>query len=385
MSKRAVQRPLIGVVITLIAFAGALAGCDPSSASPNSEEEDDEVEAIPIETLSVSQSEFDDSFEVPAKVEADDEITVGAEIGGRLLSVDFEEGDEVSAGETLARVDTDVDSARINQLENQLASARREYERTKKLAEDGLSTPQELDQAETALEDARLAVDEAKIGVSKGRIDSPITGVVQTRYVDGGEYSAPGEPIADIVDYDEVVVVGNVPQRHIERVERGDTVEVTIPGLSKTVEGEVTHRSVGASRASSTYGVEVTLDNPDHRILPGMSARMNLVRESFDDAVLVPREAILQGYSRTEAMVLSGDDEVGEARMRVVELGPSSGPDVVVTDGLEAGDRLIVRGHRGLVNSARVRQVAHYDSIDKMRRGGGGVDLEDDEDAEGSE
>lgn len=373
------------VVTVGLALAGLAAGCDPSSASPSAEDGDDKAEAIPVETLTVSESEFDDTFEVPATVEADEQITVGAQLGGQLLSVDFEEGDEVNTGETLARVDTDVDSARINQLENQLESARREYERTKKLAEDGLSTSQELDQAETALEDARLAVNEAKIGVSKGRIDSPITGVVETRHLDAGEYTAPGEAIADIVDYDQVVVVGSVPQRYVERVERGDTVEVTIPGISKTVEGEVTHRAVSASPASSTYAVEVTVDNPEHRILPGMSARMSLVRESFEGAVLVPREAILQGYSRAEAMVLPGDEEVGEARMRVVELGPSSGPDVVVTDGLEPGARLIVRGHRGLVNSARVRQVDQYDSIEKMRRGGGGVDLEDDDDAEGSE
>jgi hypothetical protein len=79
-------------------------------------------------------------------------------------------------------------------------------------------------------------------------------------------------------------------------------------------------------------------------------------------------------------MVLPGTEDKGKAELHVVALGPSAGPDVVITRGLDAGERLIVRGHRGLVDGAVARKVRHYDSIDQMRTAGAGLELAADKD-----
>lgn len=355
---------------------GALAGCQPpnSDAAPaDGDAKAVEVEPVPVETLTVQTSDFTESFEVPASAKPFDQVTVSAEAGGRVLVAPFEEGEEVRAGSRLLRVDTQLDSARINLAESQLESAQREYDRTKNLVAKGLATPQQLDRAEDALENARLSLEQSKIGASKGGVRSPVSGVILQKHVKKGEFASPGAPIATIIQYDKLKVVGQVPESRIRYVEVGDTVTVTFPARDTTLEGQVTRRALSASSSTGTFAVEITVENPKLELLPGMSARVEIIKKQWNDAVLVPREAVLQGFSRSETMVLPTDDEVGKAELRVVALGPSAGADVVITAGLAAGDQLIARGHRGLVDGAVVRRVRHFGSIKQMRSSGAGL------------
>jgi membrane fusion protein (multidrug efflux system) len=367
-------------------------GCEPpaSDASPSDNDgastETSKSAPIPVETLTVRTRNFIETFDVPATAEPLEQITVAAEAGGRVLAAPFEEGDEIRAGGRLLSIDTELDSARINLLEAQLESAQREYERTKNLQQKGLATTAQLDQAEDALENARLSLDQAKVGASKGGVRSPMSGVVLTKHVKKGEFASPGQPIATIIQYDKLIVRGQVPETRISYIGVGDTVQIEFRALQLSLHGTVTRRALTGSPSTGTYAVEVTVDNADLAILPGMSARMTVVKKQWDEAVMIPREAILQGFARSEAMVLpvgadadsskSGkSSKSGEAELRVVELGPSDGPNVVITSGLADGDRLIVRGHRGLVNGALASQVRHFESIEQMRGAGAAVDL----------
>jgi RND family efflux transporter MFP subunit len=379
---------LFGVLASLL-FTCGLWGCEPpaSDASPSGEDAEakaSQSDPIPVETLTVQSQRFTELIDVPATAEPLEEVTVAAEAGGRVLTAPFEEGDEIRAGARLLRVDTELDSARIDLLESQLEAAQREYERTKNLKDKGLATPAQLDQAEDALDNARLSLEQAKIGASKGGVQSPVSGVVLTKHVKKGEFASPGQPIATIIQYDKLIVRGQVPESRISYVKVGDTVQVEFPARDIRLEGKLTHRALTGSPRTGTYAVEVTVDNADLEILPGMSARLKVVKKQWDEAVMVPREAILQGFARSEAMVMPQIDHkeldknkepVGEVELRVVELGPSDGPNVIITSGIAAGDRLIVRGHRGLVNGVLARQVRHFDSIETMRTSGAALDL----------
>jgi membrane fusion protein, multidrug efflux system len=356
--------------LCLVAAAAVLGACQTpdSDASPADQEEG--ADAIPVETLRVSTIDFEERFDVPGVVEPLEPVVVSAESGGRVLSVPFEEGEQVRGGSRLLQVDTQLDSARINLLENQLDSARREYERTEKLSKNGLATPQQLEQADTALENARLNLEQAKIGASKGGVRSPVTGTVLQKHVERGEFVAPGAPVATLAELDEMIVRAHVPETRIRHLQEGDTVQVRLPALDDERQATVRRRSLSASPRTGTFGVELLVDNADGEIRAGMSARISMVKQRWEEAVIVPREAILQGFSRSEAMVLGGDDEVANAELRVVELGPSSGPDVLILSGLSAGERLIVRGHRRLVDGATARAVRHFDDIEHMRTAG---------------
>ena len=230
--------------------------------------------------------------------------------------------------------------------------------RTKQLAKQGLATPQQLDQASSAVDGASLSIKQAKVGLGKTNVRSPIAGYIAQKFVEPGEYVGPGAPLAHIVDYDTVKVMASVPESDVRFIAPDKEVDIWIPALDKTYKGKVFRRSIVATAATRTFPDEIHVANPELEILPGMRASIDVSRKVYGQIVVVPRDAILEGFNRQEAMVL-GDkvDDGFKAVLRAVELGPSQGTDVAVLSGLSAGEQLIVKGHRSLADGAKVRVV----------------------------
>lgn len=361
----------------LLLFAGvAPLGCEPSpsKASPAAKAAEAQVPAvdpIPVETLAVESGDHDETFAVFGTLEIGSSVRVSAETAGRALDVPFEEGEKVRAGSRLIRVDTQLDSARIKVLESQVDSAQREFDRASSLAGQGLATPQQLKQTKAALETAQLNLRQAEIAASRAGVRSPVTGWIHRKIVDEGEWVAPGSPIAEIVDLERLELVGNVPESRLRFVSEGDSVQVHIPAMDHHVPGTIKRIGLQALGQTRTFPVEIEVENPELKLRAGMHARIDFVKKRWSNAVLIPRDAVLQGFSGAEAMVYPGGEAPeGAAELRKLKLGPNAGERVVVLDGLRAGDRLVVRGHRGLVDGALVRQVSHWPTLEAFRTRG---------------
>lgn len=378
---------LAAVSLTLIGCEASQSNASPTAeASRSGEEQANEVDPIPVETLTMRATDHVETFSSFGRLAPNESVTVSAETAGRALDVPFEEGQRIKAGSRLLRVDTQLDSARIDVLESQVDSAQREYERTRRLADEGLATPQALDQAESALESAQLNLKQAKVAASKGGVRSPVDGYVFQKMIEEGEWAGPGAPIATIIDLDTLEVVGNVPESSLKYIEEGDEVDVVVPAADVHLSGTVHRIGLDAFPQTRTYPVEVRVDNAEKKLRPGMHVRMEFVKKKWEGVVMAPRDAILQGFSGSEAMVVPREAE-GEARakLRHLELGPNVEAQVIVTSGLAPGDHLIVRGHRGLVDGALVREVNQWESIEEFRNPTRRLDLSSpDESSEGS-
>lgn len=324
------------------------------------------AEPTPVETWTIETTKYVDAFKVPGTSRPEKIIRVAAESAGRITSAPFDVGESVEEGALLTLVDSDRDRARIDRLENQLQTARREYQRTKRLENDGLATPQELDQAKSRLDDVKLQLREAEIGLENVSTRSPVTGRVSRKFVEAGEYASPGAPIAEIVTDDALEVTAAIPESRIGALERGDTLDVTFPAANITKEGVVSVVPVEVDPDTRTYPVELTVANEGGAVRPGMRASTTIIQKVWQEAVVVPRTAVLQGFSNQEVAVVPGDAPSGQVELRRVTLGPGSGNRVVVTDGLDAGDRLVVRGHRSLTNNMPVKIVQTYPSLEEV-------------------
>lgn len=352
MNSRSLSIPFV----TALVIAVSATACKPE-ASPAERGETTGVPAVAVVTQEVVASDFVERVEVAGVAEPIEEVQVAAEAPGRVTQAPFKEGEPVEKGDLLLRVDAQSDSARIDLLENQLANARREYERTKMLAREGLATPQQLDQASAQVDSASLSIKQARVGIGKSTVHSPVSGLVAEKFVEQGEYVSPGQPLAHIVDYSTIVIDAAVPEGDIGFVREGEKVDVWLPSLDRHFEGLVKRRGIVATSKTRTFPVEVHVDNASGDILPGMRARVIIPRKRWENVVVVPRDSILQGFNAKEAMVFTGDGAEGAAELRTVEVGPARGNEIVVTSGLAPGDRLIVKGHRGIVNGTRVNAV----------------------------
>jgi len=371
---------LVGAVLA----AGTIACNDSDSSSARAAETKTEApddgdqngseaarRALPVEVWTIESRTFEASFEVPGVMTAERDVRVAFETAGRITTIDVSEGDTVERGQRLARVSTDADRSRIELLESQFETAKREYNRVKNLADEGLASEQELDQAESRKENARLSLEQARTNVGNATITAPISGVVAERYADEGEFASPGTPLVDLVDTSKLQLEASVPESRIDDIEPGMEMNVRFPTADYEVTGTVPFLPARVNSRTRTYPVEVQLppdklDNRKRTLRPGTRADITVPYESYSDAIVIPRNAVLLGYDRNEVVVIPDPDAaVPRAEVRTVKLGPGRGNRVVVTDGLDAGESLVVLGHRALTDGAPVDIVNQPSSLEE--------------------
>lgn len=175
--------------------------------------------------------------------------------------------------------------------------------------------------------------------------------------VEEGDLAAPQMPVALLVQMDAVRVQLQVAEPDFVRIREGMTVEVRPPALPDVVRsGEVTRVSPVLDRVTRTGQVEVTVDNPDHVLRPGMVAEVSLALSRREDVVMVPGPAIVMtpDTARTgQAALFVVDGDV--ARRRTVKLGPRYGDRIAIEEGVAAGEPVVVRGQHLLRNGSPIR------------------------------
>ncbi len=323
-------------------------GCQPDD-QPVAEER----AGAPVDTLTVTSTSFVDRFEVLGTAQPLEAVQLSSDVPGRILRAHLEEGEKVRRGQRVFQIDVEVDAAGLAVLQTQVEAAERELQRIEELRREGLATAQQLDGARTELANARQSLRQRELSVSRNHVTSPIAGYLSVRFADPGEFANAGTPLAEVIDFDTVVVHAQVPESEIRYVRGAEEIDVYFPSLDETRQGRVHRVALRATDVSRTYRVESRVDNEDHHIRPGMRARLHFERQQYDDVVMVPRDSILEGFRGREAMVV----EDGVARVRTVTLGPGSIREVVVFNGLSTGDEVILRGHRGLIDGARVEVI----------------------------
>ena len=346
------------LLISVAIAAMGIAGCDTEAAEPD-EGESAEIAPSPVETLVLAPTDFVDTFEVLGTSDPVDAVQISSDVPGKILEARADRGDTVQRGQVLFRIDTETDQAGQEVLQTQVEAAERELARLERLREEGLSTEQQVDNARTELAQAEKNLRQSQISISRSTVRSPLAGHMAIRYADPGEFANAGAPLAEIIDYSTILVSAQVPESQIRHVhvDESSTLPVEFPALGERREATVERVALRPSPATRTYAVELHVDNEDLQIRPGMRARVHFERQRYDEAVLIPRDAILEGYDGREAMVVEGDQAVGRAMTRRLVTGPGTRDRVVVEQGLEVGERLILRGHRGLIGDARVEVI----------------------------
>lgn len=297
---------------------------------------------------------------VPAAV-----VVLMSEVPGKLERIMVDEGATVSAGQPVAVVDQAVFTVRVKQAEASLAAAQaarddaeREAQRTEALLKDGAATEQMADRARTALAGAEAGLAQATAGaemanieMDKSTLKSPINGTVTAKHIDAGNLVSPGAPILTIQDMSTMKAVFAIPEQMISSVTTGKTrVHLDLDGKKgTTVESTVTFVSPSADRMTRTVKVEAVIADTDG-LMPGMFARVTMELARADNVPLVPEMALIKEEEKAFVFVAEGTT----AARREIKLG-LSGKDVVqATDGLKAGEAVIIRGQQGLKDGAAI-------------------------------
>lgn len=317
------------------------------------------VRVINVEVAPVVPGRFVEQVLLTGTVAANRDVTVSAEESGAVTSVLVEKGARVHAGQALLRIDDRVLKAQVDQARAAAQLAQETWDRRKRLwEEDRVGSELAYLEARFAAEQSAASLRTLEERLARTVIRAPIEGVLEDRMVELGALVSPGMAVVRIVDADPVKILAGVPERYAPDVQVGAPASVTFDVLPDAG-GTGTIHFVGAAvnPRNRTFPVEFRLPNPGRLIKPEMVANVSLERRIVEDAVVVPQDALVRVEDGYVVFVVEGQGDAAVVRERRVVLGASQANQVVVTEGLTGGERLVVVGQKSVANGDRVRVV----------------------------
>jgi RND family efflux transporter MFP subunit len=358
------------IAIGLLSLLPLLAAC--SRPAPAATE-------LPVPKVTVSavvSQETIDADEYTGQTEASEIVEIRARVFGYLKSIDFKDGDYVQEGQTLFTIEPDEYDAihqqsvsRIELNQASLALAKAKHARNEKLVRTGAVTPEEFEESQTAVVEAEAKITAAKADANRTAIDlkytvlkAPISGRIDRALVSKGNLltggTGSGTLLTKIVKEQPMYVYFDVDERSLLRYmrQRGESRD-TAPGslreegvpcylqladeVSFVHEGKLDFAATEVSTSTGTARIRAVFPNEDRALASGLFVRVKIPVSKPYEALLVPERALAADQNIKFVYVVGSD---GTATRRNVELGGQRGEMRIVTKGLQAGDRVIVKG-----------------------------------------
>ncbi len=351
-----------GTLITLMLSASALAsGCTPPAETAEGTFE----RVVNVVALKIVPAPFTSTVRVTGSVEALYDVTVSCEEGGMVETFLVQKGSQVVRGQPIARIDSEMLAAQLDEARAGARLAQEQWERQKRLWEDQeIGTELAYIQARETAVMRNATVRTLETRLAKKTITSPVDGTFEEYWYEQGEFAMPGSPFARIVSIDKVKIVGGVAERFAGDIVRGTQVEITIDNCpDANCTADITYVGATVNPDSRTFSVEVTLPNPGHIMKPGMIANMLILTERIEDAIIIPQEAVLRSEDGYQVFVVESEEGREVARIRNIELGPAGDDQVVVIDGLTPGDQVVTVGQLKLGNGDPVSIVGDSNGL----------------------
>ena len=350
---------------------------------------EDEAPERPLTAVRVqvlSAQDHDDPPRYSANIVAKVQVDVAFKVNGYIASlaqrkgVDgknraLQQGDSVKKDDFLAQVQKDDYENKVNGAKAQLAEAdasltqqSADYKRAKALFDSQSITAQEFDRdtknfqsAEASVAGAKAQLAEAELNLKNSALTTPLAGVVIQRNIEVGSLVGPGTVGYVVGDVSGVKAVFGVPSSVLPAVKLGDSLTVAIESLAgRSFSGKITAISPAADSSSRVFEVEVSLENPDDLLKIGMIATLNLATTHLKPFTLVPLNAVVRAKSDPKgyAVYLLQDGTEGpQVKLQDVELGAVHGNAIAVTDGVSAGEKVVVVGATLVHDGERVRVI----------------------------
>ena len=349
-------------LLALALLAGATA-CSAAAGDANSEAAVESVIGFKVVNVAVTTIEpttFTDFIRITGELEAYSDVTVSAQEIGVITRFLVAKGDRVRRGQVIARIDSEVLRAQVNEARAAAELAQEQHDRRRRLFEDegiGSEITYLESKAQAIVQSARLTTLEARL--ARTAIRSPVAGVFDEKMLEAGEMAVLGSPVVRVIATDRLKVNGGVPERFAQWVQRDDRAVITFDILpDREVEGAIGYVGSSVDDRSRTFPVEIVIDNPGGILKPQMVANVRLERVNLTDVIVVPQEVVLRTERGYQVFVAEDRDGTTFAVARPVRLGPGYGNRVVIEGGLERGELLITAGAQLVDDGSRVAIVS---------------------------
>jgi len=300
-----------------------------------------------VETQTIALATFQNDLTVEGMVDAQNSTIATSKVPATVTEILVKVGQQVSAGQALARLDNTSLVQSKRELEQQYDFAKTLYEKQMRLWKKGVGTEVQYLSAKNQMEALGKSLNTLNANIDMYTIKAPINGSIEAVDLKVGQVAAPGMPYFKVVNVSMIKAVAEVSEAYAGSVHQGDEVEIEFPDLNKKIQSKIGFASKFIDPLNRTFKVEIPLLGVKD-IKPNMAARLKITEYQKNNTVVVPSNCVQ--VTEKEAFVMVAKEENGKivAQKQLVKLGLSNKNITEVIDGLQVGDLLIINGFQEL-------------------------------------
>ncbi|AOW19759.1 efflux RND transporter periplasmic adaptor subunit [Urechidicola croceus] len=331
--------------ITLTALVLLMSSCS---------EKKETVKKVVIPTVTVKQIKKTTENEVlnySGTIEADNIVSLGFSIPGRVSKVYVQEGQKVKKGQLLASIDVTTYKNAFDIANAGLEQANDNFKRLNSLYQKGSLPERDFIAVKVAVAQANANKNLAAKNLSDTKLYAPFSGIITAKITEIGATAAPGVPAFTVMKTDKVYAKASITESEISKLKIGTEAKVEIASMGETFNGKVAIVNPSADAITRTFNVKVRLDNAESKLLPGMISTIQIETGNEVSVITIPTEAIIRDANDLIYVYIVKDSKAIRKR---VSLGNFKGNEVIVTDGLAIDDSIIIAGQRNLKDGQTV-------------------------------
>lgn len=317
---------------------------------------------VPVSVIEVEKSSIEEYINTTGTVYAMKEVTINSEMAGEYhlqtnprTGKPYALGDFVAEGAVIIKIEDEeyVNNLRTRSKKVDYEISKQEYEKQQSLYEKGGATLRELKNAEISLINSEYDVESSEIDLAKMKIVAPFAGeIASLPYFTEGTKIASNTELVQLVDYKKLYLEPQLPEKNFANVGKGLKVYITsYTNPYDTLIGQVTQLSPVIDPDARTFKTFVEIGNPDSRLLPGMFVKADLVMNSSENTIVIPKDIVVSRNRQRFVFVV----DKGVAQQRAIAVGLEGDKNLEVTSGLSVGETIVSRGFETLRDGSRVK------------------------------
>jgi membrane fusion protein (multidrug efflux system) len=353
---------IIITLIGIIVLIGGLAGIKSLQIQRMIAHGDNFVPPPEVVTTAMAKTDSWESFLTAiGSLEAVQGVVVTAELTGKVVHIAFEPGSMVKASDLLVQQDTSVESAQLRAAEAEVALAKINFERTKKLVANKTVSQSDFDNADAQYKQAVAQADNIRAVIAKKTIRAPFSGRLGIRQVNLGQTLNEGDEIVSLQSLDPIYVNFLLPQQRLAQVYPGLAIRLTTDAFpGQVISGKITAINPQVDAATRNIRIQATVENPAELLRPGMYVNVSVVLPDRIEVLAIPATSVLYApYGDSVFVVEEQKKDSNKSsglvlNQKFVRLGETRGDYVSIISGLKQGETVVSTGVFKLRNGQAV-------------------------------
>ncbi len=316
-----------------------------------------EKEGIVVRTEKIQGQPFEHFFQTTGYVEPVEEAFISPEINGQIKEIFVKEGERITKGQKLLRLNTSVTESSINEVKTSLGLAKIVFEKQKALWDREIGSEIEYLQAKNNVESLESKLETLNSQLDMAMVKSPIDGLVDEIFVKKGEMAMPGIQLMQVVNLIELYINADVSENYLGTIKEGELVEISFPAFPHYKEQLPIYRLGNVINPQNrTFRLQLKMDNANEKLKPNILAMIQIRDFYTDNAIVIPSMLIRKDLKGDYVYVVQNIDGKLMAAKRYVQTGRSSDSRTMIAQGLNIGDMIITEGYQMVSDGVRVKQ-----------------------------